>query len=203
MSKIQKRKQITTDAPSGTFVSGQLYQVTVFLTTGYTTSLNEDLRTEWVDVSGEERLQNDIAYVVPELVGLDAFMYTSGGEVSTTYWGSYPYSCILNSLVEEDATITVSVRYLGYQGVTVPTERVNSTIIINSLTVESMGTTQTITFSGESQDVVYEHGPRPLYPQATFTLEVGLGVTSVLSADITVVEKHQGITRTLNITSLV
>lgn len=189
------------DAPSGTFESGQQYQVTVFLTTGYTTSLNEDLRTEWVDVSGEERLQNDIAYVVPGLVGLDAFMYTSGGEVSTTYWGSYPYSCILNSLVDEDATITVSVRYLGYQGVTVPTERVNSTIIINSLTVESMGTTQTITFSGASQDVVYEYGPRPFYPQATFTLEVGLGVTSVLSADITVVEKHQSITRTLNITS--
>lgn len=175
------------DAPSGMFVSGQQYQVTVFLTTGYTTSLNEDLRTEWVDVSGEERLQNDIAYVVPGLVGMTAYMGSHSG--SAYYWGGYAYSCRLTALDNDEATITVQVRFRGHDGVTPPTEDVNVTIRVNSLTVTALGSQQTISYS-ESADSTYFYSTiRPVYPSATFTLNVGLGVDSVDSANISVVEE--------------
>lgn len=180
--------QFCIDVSESGLTVGNPYQVTVFLTNSYITSVNDDLRTTWVDVSGEDRMQQSNAYVVPGLVGITAYMGSHSG--SAYYWGGYAYSCRLSALDNDEATIVVAVRFRGHDGVTPPTEDVNVTVRINSLTVTVLNTQQTIDYSGVSADATYTYSAiRPLYPSATFTLNVGLGVESVDSANISVVEE--------------
>jgi hypothetical protein len=178
--------QFCIDVSESGLTVGNSYPVTVFLTNSYITSVNDDLRTTWVDVSGEDRMQQSRAYVVPGLVGITAYMGAHSG--SAYYWGGYADSCRLDSLNNEEATIVVSVRFRGHDGVTPPTENVNVTITVNSLTVTALGSQQTIYYS-ESAYSTYHQEIRPVYPSATFTLNVGLGVDSVDSANISVAEE--------------
>lgn len=178
--------QFCIDVSESGLTVGNSYPVTVFLTNSYITSVNDDLRTTWVDVSDEDRMQQSRAYVVPGLVGITAYMGSHSG--SSYYWGGYADSCDLTAKEGEEATIDVHVRFSGHDGVTPPTEDVNVTIRVNSLTVTALGSQQTIYYS-ESADSTYHSQPRPLYPHATFTLNVGLGVDSVDSANISVVEE--------------
>ena len=192
--------QFCIDVSESGLTVGNSYPVTVFLTNSYITSVNDDLRTTWVDVSGEERMQQSNAYVVPGLVGITAYMGSHSG--SAYYWGGYADSCDLTALDNDEATIDVHVRFRGHDGVTPPNEDVNVTVRVNSLTVTALGSQQTISYS-ESANSTYHSQPRPLYPHATFTLNVGLGVESVDSANISVVEEgfSNVITVDVNVTS--